>query len=66
MSDVLDAEQFSRYQGLVNASRAGGNPVFLPPGTPEEIVELWREAWVEAYTAAGTSTSTMVSTDAGS
>lgn len=49
LSDVLNEEQLERYTGLVNASRAGGTPVFLPPGTPPEVVEVWRDAFVEGY-----------------
>jgi tripartite-type tricarboxylate transporter receptor subunit TctC len=48
VSDVFTEEQMETYTGVVSASRAGGNPVFLPPGTPDEIVQALREAFEAA------------------
>lgn len=48
VSDVFTEEQMETYTGVVAASRAGGNAVFLPPETPEEIVEALRDAFEAA------------------
>lgn len=48
VSDVFTEEQMETYTGVVAASRAGGNPVFFPPGTPDEIVQAMREAFEAA------------------
>lgn len=48
VSDVFTEEQMETYTGVVAASRAGGNPIFLPPGTPDEIVQALREAFEAA------------------
>lgn len=48
VSDVLTEEQYAEFVGLVSASREGGNPVFMPPGVPEETASIVRGAWNEA------------------
>lgn len=48
VSDVFTEEQMETYTGVVAASRAGGNAVFLPPETPEEIVQALRDAFEAA------------------
>jgi hypothetical protein len=45
VSELLTDEQYAEWRGLVAASRAGGNPIFMPPGTPEEIVNVIRDAY---------------------
>lgn len=45
VSEILTEEQYAEFQGLVSASRAGGNPIFMPPGTPEEIANIVRDAF---------------------
>lgn len=45
VSELLTEEQYAEWRGLVAASRAGGNPIFMPPGTPEEIVNVIRDAF---------------------
>lgn len=47
ISDVLTKEQYEEWRGLVAAPREGGNPIFLPPGTPDKIVEVLRDAYAE-------------------
>lgn len=48
VSEVLTEEQYEEWRGLVAASRAGGNPVFLPPGVPEDIANILRTAFNDA------------------
>lgn len=48
VSDVLSEEQYAEWTGLVAASREGGNPIFMPPGVPDEIVQIVRDAYNEA------------------
>jgi hypothetical protein len=48
VSELITEEQFEEWTGLVAASRAGGNPIFLPPGTPEEIADVLRDAFNQA------------------
>lgn len=48
VSDVVTEEQFQEWRGLVAAPREGGNPIFLPPETPDEIVEVLRDAYAQA------------------
>lgn len=48
VSDVVSEEQYADWRGLVAASREGGNPIFMPPGTPDEIADIIRTAWEEA------------------
>lgn len=48
VSDVLTEEQYAEFRGLVAASREGGNPVFLPPGTPEDVSGYLRSTWEDA------------------
>lgn len=48
VSEVLTEEQYETWVGVVAASRAGGNSVFLPPGTPDEIRDALREAFAAA------------------
>ncbi|HEX2154059.1 MAG TPA: hypothetical protein VHL52_08770 [Acidimicrobiia bacterium] len=45
VSEVLTEEQYEEWRGLVAASRAGGNPVFLPPGVPDDIANILRAAF---------------------
>lgn len=45
VSEILTEEQYAEWRGLVAASRAGGNPFFMPPGTPDEIANILREAF---------------------
>lgn len=45
ISEIVTEEQYRQYVGLVEASRSGGNPIVLPPGTPPEIVQAWRDAF---------------------
>jgi tripartite-type tricarboxylate transporter receptor subunit TctC len=47
VSEVLTEEQYNEWRGLVAASRAGGNPVFMPPGVPDEIANIVRDAFQE-------------------
>lgn len=47
IADVVTEEQFEEWRGLVAAPREGGNPIFLPPETPDEIVEVLRDAYDE-------------------
>jgi tripartite-type tricarboxylate transporter receptor subunit TctC len=48
VSDLFTEDQMATYTGVVGASRAGGSPVFFPPGTPDEIVQAMREAFEAA------------------
>lgn len=48
VSEVLSEEQYAEWRGLVAASREGGNPIFMPPGTPDEIADIIRTAWEQA------------------
>lgn len=48
VSEVLSEEQYAEWRGLVAASREGGNPIFMPPDTPDEIANIIRDAWEEA------------------
>lgn len=48
ISEVLTPEQYEEYRGVVEAPREGGNPIALPPETPDEIVEVLRAAYAEA------------------
>lgn len=48
VSDVLTEEQYAEFVGLVSASREGGNPIFMPPGVPEETATIIRTAYNEA------------------
>lgn len=48
VSEVLTEEQYNEWRGLVAASRAGGNVIFMPPGTPDEIANIVRDAFVTA------------------
>lgn len=43
VSELLTEEQLDQYTGLVAAPRAGGSPFLMPPGTPPEIVQAWRD-----------------------
>lgn len=45
VSEVLTEEQYAQWRGLVAASRAGGNPIFLPPGTPDDVANILRDAF---------------------
>lgn len=48
VSEILTPEQYEEWRGLVAASRAGGNPIFMPPGTSEEALEVMRTAFETA------------------
>lgn len=48
VSEVLTEEQYAEWKGLVAASREGGNPFFMPPGVPDEIAQILRDAWAAA------------------
>lgn len=48
VSEVLSEEQFKAWDGMVAAPREGGNPIILPPETPDEIVEVLRDAFAKA------------------
>ena len=48
VSEVLSDEQYAEWRGLVAASREGGNPIFMPPGTPDEYASIIRQAWQDA------------------
>lgn len=48
VSEVLTEEQYAEWRGLVAASRAGGNPIFLPPDTPEDVANILRDAYETA------------------
>lgn len=48
ISDVLTEEQFEEWRGMVAAPRQGGNAIFMPPETPDEIVEVLRDAFAQA------------------
>lgn len=48
ISELLTEEQYAEWTGLVAASRAGGNPIFMPPGTPDEVAAVMREAFEAA------------------
>lgn len=45
VSEILSEEQYAEWVGLVAASRAGGNPIFMPPGTPDEVAAIMRDAF---------------------
>lgn len=49
VSEVLTDDQYAQWRGIVAASRAGGTPLVLPPGTPEEIVQAWRDVFDAAF-----------------
>ena len=49
VSELLTPEQYAEWQGIVAATRAGGTPLTLPPGTPDEIVQAWRDIWAAAF-----------------
>jgi hypothetical protein len=48
VSEILTPEQYEEWRGLVAASRAGGNPIFMPPGTPDEVMAIMRDAFSAA------------------
>ena len=48
ISELVTEEEYSQWRGLVAAPRAGGNPIFLPPGTPEEVAQILRGAFQAA------------------
>lgn len=48
VSEFLTDDQLAEWQAIVSSRRAGGNPVFLPPGTPDNVTEALRRAWSEA------------------
>lgn len=48
VSEILTEEQYAEWRGLVAASRAGGNTFFMPPGTPEEVADIMRDAFAAA------------------
>lgn len=49
VSEVLTPEQYQEWVGVVAATRAGGTPLTLPPNTPAEIVQAWRDIWDTAF-----------------
>lgn len=48
VGEILTEDQYAEWRGLVAASREGGNPIFMPPETPDEIADIIRSAWEEA------------------
>lgn len=48
ISELLTEQQWEEWKGVVASRRAGGNPIFLPPGTPDEVTEALRQAWAKA------------------
>lgn len=48
VSKPLSKPEMREWRGVVATRRAGGNPVFLPPGTPDNVTNALREAWSEA------------------
>jgi tripartite-type tricarboxylate transporter receptor subunit TctC len=49
VSEVVTPEQYQEWLGIVAATRAGGTPLTLPPNTPAEIVQAWRDIWDTAF-----------------
>lgn len=43
--EFLTLEQQEMHYGLVDAASPYGKPFLLPPGTPKEIVQIWRDAF---------------------
>lgn len=48
ISELLTEEQVDQWTGIVAARRAGGKPIVLPPGTPDNVVNVLREAFAKA------------------
>ncbi|MFC1978259.1 hypothetical protein ACFLWS_08405 [Chloroflexota bacterium] len=47
--EFLTVEQQEMHYGLVNASSPYGKPFLLAPGTPKEIVQMWRDAFEQLF-----------------
>lgn len=48
VKDVLTPSQYAEWKAVVAAPRAGGNPVFLPPGTPDNVTKVLQKAYARA------------------
>lgn len=48
VSKLLTEEQLDQWKGMVASRRAGGNPIMLPPGTPDNVTKALRRAWSKA------------------